>query len=133
MFLPHRTSRAEAELAEGCRSKKISQALTSVPGSPSVFDAEGSETSDPLSQVQISPLQEWVQVMGWDPPLFGDVPNALGHLLAEGPRGAPTRSPTSQPKMLTPPNSAWRGSPEGFYQGTFSFPFVGRWPSLAVV
>lgn len=49
MFLPHRTSIVEAELAEGCRNKKILQALTSVTGSPSVFDAEGSETSDHLS------------------------------------------------------------------------------------
>ena len=49
MFLPHRTSTAEAELAEGCRDKKILQALTSVTGFPSMFDAEGSETSDHVS------------------------------------------------------------------------------------
>lgn len=49
MFLPHRTSIAEAELAEGCKDEKILQALTSVTGSPSTFDAEGSEMSDHFS------------------------------------------------------------------------------------
>lgn len=41
MFLPRRTSIAEAELAEGCSNKKLLQALTWVTSSPSTFDAEG--------------------------------------------------------------------------------------------
>lgn len=66
MLLPDGTSIVEAELAEGYRNKKISQALTSVITSPSTFDAEGSETSNLLSWMQISPLQDWIQVLECD-------------------------------------------------------------------
>lgn len=65
------------------------------------------------------------------PLCFGDVPNTLGYPPGEGPWGAPVRSPTSQAKMLGPPLCT-DGSPAGFSQGTFSFPFFGRWLSFAV-
>lgn len=129
-LLPHGTSTAEAELAEGWRNKKILQALTSVTCSPSAFDAKGSHTSGHLSQAQILPLQEGVP--RWD---GASLPLVMCQMLWATSRrrtlGYSYQNLTSQAEMLSP--RCTDSSPEDFYQGTFSFAFLRRWLSFAAL
>lgn len=124
-LLPHCTSTAEAELAEGWRYKKILQALTSVTCFPSVFDTKGSDTPGHLSQAQISPPQEWVPI--WNGTSLSLVMCQVLWVTSQ------RRTLGCSHKRSHKPS--WNAvSPQhGQHQGTFLFTFLGRWLSFTAL